>query len=48
MSDCVARADAAYALPLSLLALLPFGEFGGSLATALVWAYVGLQLLDRR
>jgi hypothetical protein len=38
----------AYALPLGLIALLPFGEFGGSLLTAAVWGYVGVLLLDRR
>jgi hypothetical protein len=37
----------AYALPLGLIALLPFGEFGGSLLTAAVWGYVGVLLLDR-
>jgi hypothetical protein len=37
----------AYALPLSWFALLPFGEFGGSLLTAAVWGYVGVLLLDR-
>jgi hypothetical protein len=37
----------AYALPLGLVALLPFGELGGSLLTAVVWGYVGVLLLDR-
>jgi hypothetical protein len=37
----------AYALPLGLIALLPFGELGGSLLTAAVWGYVGVLLLDR-
>jgi hypothetical protein len=37
----------AYALPQGLVALLPFGEFGGSLLTALVWGCVGVQLLSR-
>lgn len=37
----------AYALPLGLIALLPFGEFGGSLLTAALWGYVGVLLLDR-
>ena len=32
----------AWALPLSLFALLPFGELGGSLLTAVVWACVGV------
>jgi hypothetical protein len=30
----------AYALPLSVIALLPFGELGGSILTAALWAWL--------
>ena len=38
----------AYALPLSLIALLPFGEFGGSLLTAVLWGHLGLRAATAR